>query len=108
MTEQYKPEIGEYCEVFLESEVLGDRWAKVKCVGHDANGIIWRNGSDTLSYRYASLDTIREHKSECEKFKEVLTEIFDKDHHIYHNLNTSDYMAVSTILWDNGYRKIEE
>ncbi len=107
MTEQYKPEIGEYCEVYLESKVLGDRWVKVKCVGHDANGIIWKNGSDTLSYRYASLENVREHKSEYNKFFEELTTLFDKYHHIYHNLGTNDYKIVIQLLWENGYRQQE-
>lgn len=104
MTEQYKPEIGEYCEVFLANNVLGDRWAKVKCVGYDANGIIWKNGSDTQSYLYADLDNVRKHKSEYEVYEGQLTELFDEDESI---LNSKDYKAVIKLLWDNGYRKVK-
>lgn len=100
MTEQYKPEIGEYCEVFLTSNVLGDRWVKVKCVGHDANGIIWRNGNDTQSYLYAELDNVREHKSEYNLFKETFLELFDEGDRIF-------YYEVAELLWREGYRKVE-
>lgn len=107
MTEQYRPDIGEYCEVFLTSSVLGDRWAKVKCVGHDANGIIWRNGSDTRSYLYAELENVRKYEDPYVLFSKELKTLFDHDSRIYHNLNTSDYQAVIKLLWDNGYRKVE-
>lgn len=107
MTEQYKPEIGEYCEVFLLSDVLGGRWVKVKCVGHDDNGIIWRNGSDTQSYLYAELENVRRYEDPYTLFSRELKVLFDYDSRIFLNLNSSDYQAVIKLLWDNGYRKVE-
>lgn len=101
----YKPDIGEYCEVFLTCNALGDRWARVKCVGYDAEGIIWRNGSDTQSYLYANLEDVRKHRSEYEIFEEELTELFDNDKHIPYNLNSADYEVLIKLLYDNGYRK---
>lgn len=107
MTEQYKPEIGEECEVFRISEVLGNRWVKVKCVGHDANGIIWRNGSDTRSYLYAELKNVRKYKSDYTMYEEDLTAIFDNNPYIPYHLNNTDYQTVIKSLWANGYRKKE-
>lgn len=101
MIEQYKPEIGEYCEVYLNH-----RWYKVKCVGYDGDYIVWKDPIDD-DYYCTHKSEVRKYEDPYTLFSKELKLLFDYDSRIYHNLNSSDYQAVIKLLWDNGYRKVE-
>lgn len=64
------PPVGADVEVYLVNQA---RWAvKVKVVGYDADGIVWRNGIDTKSYIFSNefrpLDWNRKAEEEKRKF----------------------------------------
>jgi len=74
------PPVGEKVEVFLHWSESWSGWVVI--VGHDHDGVIWRNGSDNKSYIYSPKDEIRPldnatRKAEAEK-KRVVDAAYDE------------------------------
>lgn len=98
------PPVGEKVEVFLHWSESWSGWVVI--VGHDHDGVIWRNGSDNKSYIYSPRSEIRPldyatRKAEAEK-KRVVDAAYDEAI----KAGCVDFGQWLSHLYDAGYLKL--
>lgn len=92
--EQWVPEVGEMCEVWVEN---AEYWAKITVLAVDKDTIVWRNGTDRKSYRGTRISNARPIKTQREEFMDKAMSIFKGD-------NMELYSVVAGALYDAGCR----
>ena len=71
--EQWRPEVGEMCEVWVEN---AEYWAKITVLAVDKDTIVWRNGTDRKSYIGTRISDARPIKTQREEFIEKALDVY--------------------------------
>ena len=89
------PPVGVECEVYLS---WINKWIKVKVVAVDCDRIIWRNGTDGISYIGTHKDNVRPLKTERERFVEAAFGCYEM------GMSTENFTKA---LYDAGFKAPE-